>query len=184
MTITRQFDSILADPLSTDEEVAMEYWAAKPFSDVDVSQFKDLLNPRTCPIQFLPELADLVQAYLWVPWMPESYQRWAVENWWYFYRFRTTEGALKRWMQAIQSLYSLRWTSGGTPVRKTELTVNMSDTPLVELSQEVRQWEIDSVRRILGHPFMIDPINVYFSIPYSMSLYMGIGITTRHFKGW
>ena len=180
----RSFDSILADPFSTDAEVAMEYWAARPFSEIDVAAYRDILNPYRCPLQFLPELADLVQAYTWAPFMPEDYQRQAVADWWYYYRYRTTEAALRRWMDTIESLYSLRWVEGGNPLRKTELTVNMSDTPLVAVDTDVRQWEIDTVRRILGWPFMIDPINVTFARIYRTTVFIGMGMTIKHFKGW
>ena len=183
-TLLRSFDSILADPFSTDEELAMEYWAALPFSQIDVAAYKDILNPHRCPIQFLPELADLLQAYTWAPFMPEAYQRQAVADWWYYYRYRTTEAALQKWMTEIESLYSLRWVEGGNPLRKTELTVNMSDTPLVAVDTDVRQWEIDTVRRILGWPFMIDPINVTFARIYRTTLFIGMGMTIKHFKGW
>ena len=183
-TLVREFDTILADPFSTNEELAMEYWAALPFSQIDVSAYKDLLNPLRCPIAFLPELADLLQAYTWAPFMPEAYQRRSIADWWYYYRFRTTQAALRRWMETVQSLYSLEFTEGGSPTRKESLTVNMSDTPLVPVNAEVRQWEIDTVRRILGWPFMIDPINVIFANTYVKTLRIGMGMTIKHFKGW
>ena len=182
--VVREFDSILADPYSTDAELAMEYWAALPFSQIDVAAYRDILNPFRCPLPFLSELADLLQAYTWAPFMPEAYQRQAVADWWYYYRYRTTEAALQRWMTEIESLYSLRWVESGSPLRKTELTVNMSDTPLVAVNTDVRQWEIDTVRRILGWPFMIDPINVTFSRIYRSTVFIGMGMTIKHFKGW
>ena len=184
VTVVRQFDSIQADPYTTDEELAMEYWAALPFSQIDVAAYKDILNPFRCPLPFLAELADLLQAYTWAPFMPEAYQRQAVADWWYYYRYRTSEAALQRWMSEIESLYSLRWVEGGNPLRKTELTINMSDTPLVAVDTNVRQWEIDTVRRILGWPFMIDPINVIFSRIYRTTVFIGMGMTIKHFKGW
>lgn len=115
---------------------------------------RDLWNPDTCPIEFLPYLAWAFSVDRWSPAWPESAKRAAIRAAYFIHAHKGTIGALRRVVEPLGYLIEVRewWEEVPLGVPGTfRLLIGVLDTGIDEVMYQELTWLIDDAKPLSRH---------------------------------
>ena len=135
---------------------ALERLAAEALAQIEQTPIplRELWNPDTCPVDFLPYLAWAFSVDRWSQAWPESAKRAAIRAAYFIHAHKGTIGALRRVVEPLGYLIEvLEWweeVPAGTP-GTFRLLIGVLDTGITEAMYQELSWLIDDAKPLTRH---------------------------------